>query len=122
MAAMRRRGFGQRLEGIGFFIQPLPMKIARLDEIAVDQREASDSGARQSRGVKTAQRSATDDRHVRRQKRFLSRFADAWEKDLARIPFSRGRVHDADGSRVARLQSRQVPLVTGRGGEIPSRR
>ena len=70
MRAIRRaggRGLGQRLRGIRFFEQPLPVQIAGLDVVAVDQGQPAHSGPRQRRRVETAQRAAPGDHRVRAQ-------------------------------------------------------
>ena len=45
----------------------------------------ADSGARQRRGVETAQRAAADDDRVRLQQRLLAALADPRKQDLARV-------------------------------------
>ena len=43
-------GLGQRGQGVGFIEQDLALQVRGLDEVAVDQREMADAGARQQRG------------------------------------------------------------------------
>src|SRR5437764_3155710 len=72
-------GFGEGCSGVGFIEQPLALKVAGLDIIAVDDSEAPDAGAHQSFRLETPEGAAADDCDVRGEKFLLPLFADAGE-------------------------------------------
>ncbi len=53
--------FRQRFGGVGFVEQHLPLQVAGLDVIAVDDAKVSHAGARQQRSQRRAGGAATDD-------------------------------------------------------------
>lgn len=83
--APRGLGLGQRLQGIGFVEEHLALKIGGLDEVAIDQGEGADPGARQQRGCGCPGCSAADDRHVSCGKPGLSFGTYTGEENLAGV-------------------------------------
>jgi hypothetical protein len=73
--------------------QPLPLQVAQLDVIAVDNPQKADTGARQRSRLKTAERAATHHRHARVQQALLPRFTDARKPNLPRVTIQMPRCH-----------------------------
>ena len=76
---------GMACGGIGLVEEHLALQVALLDEIAVDEDERADAGARQQRRGGGSGGSAADDRDGRGGEALLSRFADRREEHLARV-------------------------------------
>src|SRR4051812_43505807 len=57
----RSYGLRQRLCDVRLVEEPLPLQIAQLDVIAIDDCEVTNSGASQSTRLKTAERTASHD-------------------------------------------------------------
>src|SRR5262249_3709722 len=82
-------GLGQVLGHVVFVEQHLPLQVARLDEIAVDQPQMADAGANQSVGQHRAQRATAAQRHTRIEQTPLTVFADAGETNLPAVALQR---------------------------------
>ncbi len=78
-------GLGQRVAGVGFIKEHLPLQVAGLDKVAVDQREAPNAGPGKQAGSSGSGCSAADQRNMRGGKFGLARGADAREQDLAGV-------------------------------------
>ena len=89
-----RNGFGHRIGGVGFFEKELPLQVAWLDVIAVDDREAAHAGPRQRHGLQAAEGAASGHHGVRGQQALLSRLADPGKQNLARISLPIARGHE----------------------------
>jgi len=87
--------FGKGFARIGFLEKRLALKIRELDEIAINDSEATDSGAHEEIGRDGAERSAADKNSARLEEALLAFFADAGKKNLARIFLELPRVHDS---------------------------
>ena len=86
-----REGFAR----VGFLEKCLALKIRDLDEVAVNDSEAAESGANEEIGRDGAERSAANKNSARLEKALLAFFADAGKKNLARIFLELPRVHDS---------------------------
>jgi len=83
-------GFGQRVARVGLVEENLTLEVALFDEIAVDKREESDSGARQQAGGGGSGGADADDGDMRAQQLFLARGSNSGEEHLPGVPFGRG--------------------------------
>ncbi len=93
--ALGRDGLRQALGGVGFFIEPLPLQIAGLHVVAVDENQRADARAGQRGSVKTTQRTATHHRDARRPETLLALLADAGKQNLARVALALLRSHSS---------------------------
>ena len=90
---------GKALTNILFREQGLPLQVALLDKVPIDQAESSDACTGQRLGLHRSQSPAADDDHVAAEQAFLSGCADFRKEDLAGIagwkirhePYSGGR-------------------------------
>ena len=80
--------FGRRLLGVALVKQPLPLQIAQLHVVPVDDPQQADSGPRQRPGLKASECAATDYRHSCVQQLLLAGCAQAREENLPRITLS----------------------------------
>ena len=87
--------FGERFARVGFLEKRLTLKIRELDEVAINDSEAAESGANEEIGRDGAERSAADENSARLEKALLAFFADAGKKNLARIFLELPGVHDS---------------------------
>jgi hypothetical protein len=72
----------QGIRGVGLGVQPLPLQVAQLDIIAVNEDKMADAAPRESASLKTAQGSATNYRGTRPQQAGLAFFTYGSEPDL----------------------------------------
>ena len=79
-------GLGQRLGGVGLVEEHLPLQIAGLDVVAIDDAQVADSGARQQRSEGRAGGSAADDGDAGGGQLLLAFGSDGLEEDLAGVP------------------------------------
>ncbi len=82
-------GLGQVVRHVGLVEQHLPLEVARLDEVAVDDADEADAGADQGVGQHGAERAAAAERDARREQLLLPGLADAGEAHLAGVAFER---------------------------------
>jgi hypothetical protein len=75
--------FGQGVAGVAFIEERLALKIGGLDKIAVENAKTADPCAREKRGGRGTDGSATYEDSAGSGKVLLAFFADAREKDLA---------------------------------------
>lgn len=87
--------FRERFARVGFLEKRLALKIRELDEIAINDSEAADSGAHEEIGRDGAERSAADKNSARLKEALLAFFADAGKKNLARIFLELPGVHNS---------------------------
>lgn len=87
--------FGEGFARIGFLEQRLALKIRELDEVAVNDSEAADSGANEEIRRDGAERSAADKNSARLEEALLAFFADAGKKNLARVFLELPGVHNS---------------------------
>jgi hypothetical protein len=85
----RRFGFGHCFSRIVLGVKHLPLQIALLDEIAVDQSELSDARPRQERCLYGPESAASNDHRRRSSKPLLAIGAERGESNLAAIPVFR---------------------------------
>ena len=83
--ATGRFGLGEGLEGIGFVEEDLALEVGGLDEIAVDEGEGSDSGAREQGSGCCSGGTASDDSDVRGGEYVLAGGADSGEEYLTGV-------------------------------------
>jgi hypothetical protein len=79
--------------GVGFIEKRLALQVGRLDEIAVDDSEATNTRADQQIGSGSADRAATDDCCAGSEQPLLAFRADPGEKHLARVLLLERIVH-----------------------------
>lgn len=87
--------FGEGFASIGFIEKRLALKIRELDEVAVNDSEAADSGANEEIGRNGAERSAADKNSARLEEALLAFFTDAGKKNLARVFLELPGVHNS---------------------------
>lgn len=87
--------FGKGFARVGFLEKRLALKIRELDEVAINDSEAADSGANEEIGRDGAERSAADKNSTRLEEALLAFFADAGKKNLARVFLELPGVHNS---------------------------
>lgn len=87
--------FGKGFARVGFLEKRLALKIRELDEVAINDSEAADSGANEEIGRDSAERSAADENSARQEEALLAFFADAGKKNLARVFLELPGVHNS---------------------------
>lgn len=83
--AGRRHRLGEPGRDIGLVEEHLTGEIRKLGHVAIDDPDLADAGADQRQRHNPAERSATDQRHVRRGQPFLAAGADRREPNLTRV-------------------------------------
>src|SRR5438067_13863569 len=78
-------GFGKRFSRIGLIEQCLPLQIAELYVIAINDPQASNAGASEERSQSRSSCSTAHDSDLSAEERFLTCFANPREKNLPRI-------------------------------------
>lgn len=78
-------GLGRRLTRIFLIEKDLPLQVAGLDEVAVDEREATDAGSREQRGDGGTGGADAEDGNVSRGETGLASDADRDKESLARV-------------------------------------
>ena len=86
-------GLGKALGGVALGEERLALKVTLLHEVAVNDDERADAGARDERRLAAAERAASDDCYARCQELVLSGFADAAKENLPGIALVVCRVH-----------------------------
>src|SRR5262249_18998904 len=85
---------GQLLDDVALVEQDLPLQVARLDEVAVDDAQEADAGADHHIREHRTERPTAAQRHARRGQLLLPRLADAVETHLPAVAIQR-RVHQS---------------------------
>src|SRR5437764_14950178 len=80
-------GFGKRFSRIGLIEPHLPLQIAGLYVIAVNDPQGSNASASEERSQSRSGCAAAYDRHSARQQPLLAHFSNSREKHLPRISF-----------------------------------
>ncbi len=89
-------GLGEGVACVGFVEEGLALEVGGLDEVAVDEGERADTGAREQRCGGRSHGPAADDGDVRGGETLLAEGADAGEEDLAGVTVGVG-----DGRRLS---------------------
>ena len=107
---------GEALPNVLFREQGLPLQVALLDEVPIDQAESSDACTCQCLGLHRSQSPAADDDHAAAEQALLSGWADFRKENLAGVAgwkirherFSGGRdlPEDGPGKRIATAAGR----------------
>ena len=96
--AARSLGLGEGFERVGFVEEDLALEVGGLDEVAIDEGEGADAGAREQRGGGGPGGSDADDGDVGGGELLLTCGADAGKEDLAGVALF---VRRCAGDRVA---------------------
>jgi hypothetical protein len=118
--AHRRDGLGLERASVPFVVEKLPLEVALLDEVAVDEPHGAHAGAHQQRSLQRAQGAQAHDGHARPHDGLLSLGADAPEEDLPRVPFGDGLCCRLRHARLAPWGSATVILTGAVGRPFPS--
>src|SRR5437764_15251818 len=85
--AARGNGFGKRFSRVGLIEQCLPLQIAGLYVIAVNDPQGSNAGASEERSQSRSSCSTAHDSNLTAEERSLTCLANPREKNLPRISF-----------------------------------
>ena len=86
-ATRGRDGLRRPLARVALGEHRLPLQVRLLDEVAVNDAQPPDAGARQHLDLRRPERAAPDDQRARRDESPLSLRADALEKNLPAVTF-----------------------------------